>query len=275
MDIKIKRKNGEVTYIVVDLLGQGANGIVYLVERDNKKFAMKVIDDKKSKEITLLETIGVKDNVVGSIEIVDLVDKRVGIIMTYIEGITLEQLIYSETDIPIPLIKHIMKQLVNGVKECHDSDVYHMDLKPSNIMIDKDANVFIVDFGSAMKKNTIVKAMTTTPNYLSNFIGPNIINKRSNSKAYKEYEIFKQDYFSIGCIMYELYARDTLFKYISVEQQRQNVTDFEKNNTVASLVQLNEDGPTDDENKIFKFILGAITNGEIDEESLNYINYHI
>ena len=43
--------------------------------------------------------------------------------------------------------KLIFKKIVEAIKYCHDKNICHLDIKPNNIMIDKDYNINILDFG--------------------------------------------------------------------------------------------------------------------------------
>jgi tetratricopeptide (TPR) repeat protein len=90
----------------------------------------------------------------------------------------------------------IAKQVCEGLSEAHRIGVVHRDLKPSNIMIDKDGNAKIMDFGIARsltgKGITGVGVMIGTPEYMSP--------EQVESKEIDQ----KSDIYSLGVVLYEM-----------------------------------------------------------------------
>jgi len=75
-------------------------------------------------------------------------------LMEYLEGIGLDKWII---DNPIPSPKKaigIVKQIAEGLADFHEKETIHQDIKPANILIDKDLKVKIVDFGSTFVAGT-------------------------------------------------------------------------------------------------------------------------
>lgn len=122
------------------------------------------------------------------------------IIMEYIDGIDLKELMLDEPDKPLQFrqSKKIANQCLGALQYAYEKGILHMDIKPSNIMIDKSGNSIIMDFGIA--KN---------------------IGDRSNddahkmlSAAYSSPERFGQagtvdirsDIYSLGMVFYELFS---------------------------------------------------------------------
>ncbi len=66
----------------------------------------------------------------------------------HIEGQTLEQWMNDHPQADISLVRPLIKQLVAGLRAFHRQEMIHQDLKPGNIMIDKQGTVKIIDFGS-------------------------------------------------------------------------------------------------------------------------------
>jgi tetratricopeptide (TPR) repeat protein/tRNA A-37 threonylcarbamoyl transferase component Bud32 len=71
------------------------------------------------------------------------------ITMSYVDGSDLSTIMMREGRLPVATVLRIARQVVAGLVEAHKAGVVHRDLKPPNIMIDKDGNAVIMDFGIA------------------------------------------------------------------------------------------------------------------------------
>jgi general L-amino acid transport system substrate-binding protein len=93
------------------------------------------------------------------------------IVMQYLRGGTLKDVIERQGRIPFHEILNIMKQVVRGISYAHSRQVIHRDLKPSNIMLDAQASVYVADFGISRTKGVIGRTRTDnvigTPGYMA------------------------------------------------------------------------------------------------------------
>ena len=75
------------------------------------------------------------------------------LVMDYVEGKTLKELIQDQDNIPLTLVLEIFRQIVAGMNHAHQNNVIHRDLKPANIIISEDEDgsdlVKVIDFGIA------------------------------------------------------------------------------------------------------------------------------
>jgi serine/threonine protein kinase/tetratricopeptide (TPR) repeat protein len=168
-------------YEIVEKLGTGGMGSVYRVEdtKIHEDVALKLIKpdiaaDKKtierfSNELKLARKIRHK-NVCQMFDLGEAEGIHF-ITMEYVSGEDLKSLIRRVKQIPIGTAISIVKQLCDGLYEAHQLGVVHRDLKPSNIMIDKDGNARIMDFGIARsmkgKDLTGTGDLIGTPQYMS------------------------------------------------------------------------------------------------------------
>lgn len=84
-------------------------------------------------------------------------------VMDYIEGENLaERLKRTEKPIPEQEVVQILSQILNALKSVHNAGIWHLDLKPANIMIDKNGNVKLIDFGASKQLNTQKGGATTS-----------------------------------------------------------------------------------------------------------------
>lgn len=118
------------------------------------------------------------------------------ITMEYIQGEDLKSLIRRMGKIPIEKAIDISQQVCAGLEEAHDIGIVHRDIKPQNIMIDKDGNAKIMDFGIA--RSIQVEGITEaglsfgTPDYMS------------PEQVKGQYADQRSDIYSLGVSLYEM-----------------------------------------------------------------------
>ena len=113
---------------------------------------------------------------------------------------------YIEENHPLPLanIQHIIKNILEGVKEIHCSRTIHRDLKPANIFINSDLDVKIGDF-------SISRTYGVSSNPMSNEVTTLFYRAPEILLGMKDYSI-QIDMWSCGCIFAELYLGSPLFE---------------------------------------------------------------
>jgi predicted Ser/Thr protein kinase len=96
---------------------------------------------------------------------------RAYIIMEYLEGRTLAQLLRGDTRLPTDLALSFVEQIADGLDFAHHHGIVHRDLKPSNIIVLEDNRVKITDFGLAklVHGSSLTRPghLIGTPNYMS------------------------------------------------------------------------------------------------------------
>ncbi|XP_012567400.1 uncharacterized protein [Cicer arietinum] len=117
----------------------------------------------------------------------------------------LKQLMEVKTQpLSIGEIKSFMKQLLEGVKYLHDNWILHRDLKTSNILLNKDGQLKICDFGMSRQYGSPLKPYTPLVVTLWYRAPELLLGAKKYSKAI--------DMWSVGCIMGELFSKVPLFK---------------------------------------------------------------
>ncbi len=193
-------------YEIIEELGKGGMGRVYRVEDTKLKqeVALKLIkpeisSDKKTierfrNELKIARNIRHK-NVCGMFDLGEAEGARF-ITMEYVSGEDLKSFIRRAAPLSPSRTIAIAKQVCEGLAEAHRMGVVHRDLKPSNIMIDKDGNARIMDFGIArsLKEKGITGAgvMIGTPEYMS----PEQVEGKDLDQ--------RTDIYSLGVILYEM-----------------------------------------------------------------------
>jgi len=192
-------------YEIIEELGKGGMGAVYRVEdtKAKEEIALKLIRpeiaaDKKTierfrNELTTARKISHR-NVCRMFDLGE--ENGVHFItMEYVPGEDLKSLI-KRVKIDIETSLELAKQICEGLSEAHRLGVVHRDLKPSNIMIDKEGNARIVDFGIARshssKDITGAGVIIGTPEYMS----PEQVETKEVDQ--------RSDIYSLGVILYEM-----------------------------------------------------------------------
>jgi serine/threonine protein kinase/tetratricopeptide (TPR) repeat protein len=193
-------------YQIIEELGKGGMGKVYkAIDKEiNAKVALKLIKPEISSDNKTIERFKNELKIVRNIahknvcRMYDL--HKVGgsyfITMEYVSGEDLRSFIRRSRQLAIGTAVAIAKQVCEGLSEAHKSGVVHRDLKPGNIMIDKEGNARIMDFGIArsLREKGITGAgvMIGTPEYMS----PEQVEGKETDQ--------RSDIYSLGIILYEM-----------------------------------------------------------------------
>jgi serine/threonine protein kinase/tetratricopeptide (TPR) repeat protein len=193
-------------YQIVEELGHGGMGRVYraLDTKLREEVALKLIRpeiavDRKTverfqNELKLARKISHR-NVGRMYEIME--DRGAHFItMEYVPGEDLRSFIRRSGQLTVGKTISVAKQVCEGLAEAHGQGIIHRDLKPSNIIIDREGNAKIMDFGIARslaaKSATGAGVMIGTPEYMS---PEQVEGKEVDPRA---------DLYSLGIIIYEM-----------------------------------------------------------------------
>jgi serine/threonine protein kinase/tetratricopeptide (TPR) repeat protein len=126
------------------------------------------------------------------------------ITMEYVEGRDLRGLIHEKTKFTTEEAVPIVLQICAALDAAHNAGVVHRDLKPQNVMVDKDGRVYVMDFGIARSLETPgmtqTGALMGTPEYMS------------PEQAKGEKVDARSDLFALGIIIYEMLTGISPFK---------------------------------------------------------------
>lgn len=118
------------------------------------------------------------------------------IVMEYIKGKTLNELIKDNGRLNSNAVVAISKQIANALDCAHKHHIIHRDIKPHNIIIDENLNVKVTDFGIARI------ATSSTITYTSSVLGT--VHYISPEQAKGKFIDEKSDIYSLGVVMYEM-----------------------------------------------------------------------
>ena len=126
------------------------------------------------------------------------------IVMEYVSGMTLKQLIKKKGKLSLSEAIDIMLQITDGIKAAHDSYIIHRDLKPQNILIQDNGEIKITDFGIAMALNSTQLTQTNSVMGSVHYLPP----EQASGKG----ATIKSDIYSMGILFYELLTGKLPFK---------------------------------------------------------------
>lgn len=127
------------------------------------------------------------------------------IVMQYIEGRNLRQLLREEKRIPIPTFLDYAKQMASALALAHSQGIIHRDIKPSNIMVTPDGLVKILDFGLAkfFEKDESLTTADTVVGTLA-YMSPEQCKGEKLTPS--------TDIFSLGVVLYEMVTGKNPFR---------------------------------------------------------------
>lgn len=126
------------------------------------------------------------------------------IVMEYIEGKHLKQLLKKRGNLTLTEVVDIMLQVTDGMSAAHDLYIIHRDIKPQNIMILENGLIKITDFGIAMALNSTQLTQTNSVMGSVHYLPP----EQASGKG----ATIQSDIYSMGILMYELLTGSLPFR---------------------------------------------------------------
>ncbi len=205
-------------YQIVDLIGEGGMGEVYLATDTTlgRRVALKVLPAFVSTNPDRLRRFTQEaraasrlshPNVCVVHEIGETDDGRPFIAMEYVEGMTLRQRLKSQA-LKLGDVLDIAIQIADGLIAAHDAGIVHRDIKPENIMIRSEGYVKILDFGLAkLTERHKGVTQTTMPTLLFNSSPGTVIGTAAYMSPEQARGIAvdeRTDIWGLGVVLYEM-----------------------------------------------------------------------
>ncbi|CAG8460003.1 3010_t:CDS:2 [Paraglomus occultum] len=191
-------------FTICRTLGTGSFGRVHLVQskRNTKYYAMKVL---KKTEVVRLKQVEHTNNEKHILEQVNhpfLVNlwgtfqdtANLYMVMDYVAGGELFSVLRKSQRFPDYVAKFYAAEVLLAFEYLHSKDIIYRDLKPENLLLDRDGHIKITDFGFAKYVPDITWTLCGTPDYLA----PEIIQSKGYGKAV--------DWYSLGVLIFEMLA---------------------------------------------------------------------
>jgi len=193
-------------------LGEGASGVVYLGRgADSADVVLKLLrpdrdDDAVARSRFLREARLARSiesrHVVPILELGEI-EGITYLVMPFYSGGSLAQRLRTRGSLSLEEAVALAAQLGRGLDTLHDHGILHRDVKPSNVLLDRDGTALLADFGLAHAPDstrlTEEGQLLGTPHYLA----PELIEGRDASPA--------SDLYACGCLLYECLAGEPPF----------------------------------------------------------------
>lgn len=146
-------------YRVLDKIGAGGMGIVYLAEHEKlqRRVAIKILPEDKTKDKLALERFYREARAAAALDHPNIVkafdvSEQNGmhyLVMEYIDGNNLQKYVDTKGPLPWKTAINILIQSCKGLQHASERNMVHRDIKPANILVDKSGQVKILDLGLA------------------------------------------------------------------------------------------------------------------------------
>lgn len=237
-------------YELLELIGQGGMADVYLAQDIilNRTIAIKILRTSLAKDpiyVTRFQREASAAAALSHKNIVEIYDvgedeDKYYIIMEYVPGMTLKELILKRGAVHVVEAIDIMKQVISGISKAHQLGIIHRDLKPQNILVTDSGVAKIADFGIASMQSLAQVTQTDVIMGSLHYLAPEL--------ARGEKATAQSDVYALGIVFYELLRGEVPFN----GESPVNIALKHMQEDLPSLLEFNPSIPQSVENIVIK-----------------------
>ena len=199
-------------YKLIDVLGQGGMGKVYLARHTmmNRPVALKTISRKLEKDPAAMQRFLIEARAVAALDhpnivhaySVDNEGDTYYMVLEYVEGQNLQQLVEAEGPLDYLCAADYVRQAADGLAHAHSKGLIHCDIKPSNLLVNAQGVVKILDMGMARVIGQGEPAEEET-NGAAGLVGTVDFMAPEQATQSPDFD-HRADLYSLGCTLYYL-----------------------------------------------------------------------
>ncbi len=200
-------------YKIVEKIGEGGMGIVYLAEdtKLERKVAIKFLphqitvndDERERLRLEAKAAASLNHHNIGTIHAIEEYENEKFIVMEYVEGQELKDLI-RDNNFSIKESIQFAIQIAEGLEAAHKKGIVHRDIKTANIMVTTDGKIKIMDFGLAKVAGAIQLTREGVTGGTTEYMSP--------EQAKGEEIDLRTDIWSFGIVLYEMLSGESPFR---------------------------------------------------------------
>jgi serine/threonine protein kinase len=214
-------------YKVLERLGSGGMGSVYLCEHKlmRRRVAVKVLPTAKAEDPAALERFYREARAVAALDHPNIVraydidqdDRLHFLVMEHVDGSNLQEIIKKTGPLDPIRAAHYMRQAALGLQHAHEAaGLVHRDIKPGNILVDRNGIVKVLDMGLARffheEEDSITRKYDESVLGTADYLAP--------EQAINSHEVdIRADIYSLGATMYYCLTGKTPFNEGSIAQK--------------------------------------------------------
>ena len=220
----INKKIGPEDFICLGILGHGSFGEVFLVNKKNteKYFAMKVLDKRKIAQQNIFKYAMTERNVLSVLNFPFIVklnyafqtNQKLFLLLDFAPGGDLSTQLRFRKRFREEVAKFYICEIALAIGELHKHDIIFRDLKPDNIIIDKDGHILLTDFGLSRSGITDREEANSFCGSVA-YLAPEMLNRKGHGKAV--------DWYLLGVVFFEMLVGVPPYFSYSQEQIFNNI----------------------------------------------------
>ncbi|KAG9285416.1 hypothetical protein G9A89_010891 [Geosiphon pyriformis] len=203
-ELSFNRELSLANFELCRTLGTGSFGRVHLAQSNHNRdfYAMKVLKKSEVVRLKQVEHTNNEKRILEQINHPFLVglwgtfqdSANLYMVMDYVVGGELFSVLRKTQRFPDHVAKFYAAEVLLAFEYLHEKDIIYRDLKPENLLLDRNGHIKITDFGFAKHVPDITWTLCGTPDYLA----PEVIQSKGYSKAV--------DWYSLGVLIFEMLA---------------------------------------------------------------------
>lgn len=218
--VEVPRRLGHVT--LIEPVGEGGMGVVWRGRDEllNRTVAVKLFRHAQFASDPVLRqefldgaraAAVIKHANVVSIYHADEFQKLIYIVMEYVDGCNLQDVLTERNGLPPAVAALAIAKVLDALTAIHSAEVIHRDLKPANVMFDREGELLVSDFGLSYHREAASageQVVRGTPPYMA-------------PETFEGESSFQSDIYAVGVMYYELLTGQRPFQADSVACYRQ------------------------------------------------------